>query len=497
MNKKRLSIILSVCVVLLVVVAAMLFIKIPLTQMVSVRGYEINILKNWSTDSKGNLYNKQGSLVGSFVLIDNEEEKLKPDCDGVVFFENMTKYEDFIWDNTPAVLYYADNLKNPEPYGAQLIFFDEYVSERTADKIAKTFKVPIFGTNPPEKNISVPNLDNSVIKIEFEDKSAAVTNTGLINEFIRKQEAKEDFGINILSYKETDGEREISSWKYLESDKGTGYMYTYYKKDDGIYTYDNNAVLFNQLSKVMSEEESTTSYYLKNEDTEDVKVIEFPLNRYRDNAKELIALKTNDAKSADIQNILDKILGKNELKSVTFTLDTNVLNIKFGDGISSSDTAAYSYSAVIFSIAENVHEITISYADGNSYTFTKDVIDKTVTDKIDSVADDEKTFVDYTEKIEAVNTNSADGQVVYSGTVVISYNTMVTHPKTGEKVAIGPYAEERGYGGYLGRPISCVIRRSGSVYIATASCGGSVLASYPLENESRLNWAISMINAYS
>ena len=105
--------------------------------------------------------------------------------------------------------------------------------------------------------------------------------------------------------------------------------------------------------------------------------------------------------------------------------------------------------------------------------------------------------MDYTEKIESVNTNSAQGQIVYSGTVVISYNTMVTHPKTGEKVAIGPYAESHGYGGYIGKAISCVIRRSGNDYIATASIGGSVIAAYPLENEDRLNWAISMIKAYS
>jgi len=90
-----------------------------------------------------------------------------------------------------------------------------------------------------------------------------------------------------------------------------------------------------------------------------------------------------------------------------------------------------------------------------------------------------------------------DGDVVYSGTVVIYSSTLVTHPETGEQVEIGPYAEARGYGAYLNKPINCVIKRSGSGYIATASCGGSVIASYPLNSEAELNWAIGLIKAYS
>lgn len=92
---------------------------------------------------------------------------------------------------------------------------------------------------------------------------------------------------------------------------------------------------------------------------------------------------------------------------------------------------------------------------------------------------------------------ATNGEVVYSGTVVISSGMLVTHPDTGEQVAVGPYAEARGYGAYLDKPINCVIKRSGSGYIATASCGGSVIASYPLNSEAELNWAIGMIKAYS
>lgn len=120
--------------------------------------------------------------------------------------------------------------------------------------------------------------------------------------------------------------------------------------------------------------------------------------------------------------------------------------------------------------------------------------------KPDVVPDDkgeEKEDEGTSETSKPEESTATNGEVVYSGTVVISSGTLVTHPDTGEKVAVGPYAETRGYGAYLDKPISCVIKRSGSGYIATASCGGSVIASYPLNSEAELNWAIGMIKAYS
>ena len=495
MNEKKIIKIVSLTILVLVCLTLLLFALNPsLEQTMEVRGYKISIPNKWSYDSKGNIYDKNGNAVGTFTLTDSNQIS-ENDNRSVEIAENIIKYDDYSKDSTQGILYSISNLPNPEPYGAKIVFYDGYVREGLADKIVKTFTIPQLGANPPQKNIKEPDEESSVIKIEFEDESVVVKNTNLLSEFSEKQSKKENFGINVLSYEEKDGKKSISSWKYLESHNGVGYVYTYYQKGENIYTYDNNPLCFVEISKVISEEDSTTSYYIKNEEKEDCMLIDFPLNRYRDNAKELIALKTDNAKSADIQQILNKILNGQELKNSTFKFKERNLSISFSEDVMPDEKKAYSHSAVIFGLVGNVDIIKISYSDGKVFSYTREQIEKALNEKTDSVVSDEKTFVDYTEKIEQEQTN--DGEVVYTGTVTVSYDTLVTHPKTGERVKIGPYAERMGFSKYLNVPIQCVIKRSGSGYVATAHSNGKTITTYPLENEARLNWAINLINSYS
>ena len=176
-----------------------------------------------------------------------------------------------------------------------------------------------------------------------------------------------------------------------------------------------------------------------------------------------------------------------------FSIEKDVLTITFGNDVTPNRNAAFSHSAVIFSLAKNINTVKFKYSN-DECTFTRSEVDNN-SKKVDSATDSEENFVEYTEELEKTNIN--DGEIVYSGTVTVSYNTMVTHPRTGERVEIGPYAESRGFGYLLGKPVSCVIKRKGTGYIASASSGGKVVMTYPLEDEAKLQWAINMINAYS
>ena len=404
MNQKKLIIIISaVLVVVLACAAAILAFGTPkLTKTVSVRGYEISVPENWSVDSKGNFYTQKGDHAGKLILIDEPvnkdnavdfcQEEVKGDKKITKISEELIKYT-FTSGKGETEMYFIPNLKNPEPYGASVVIYADAVSGNLGKKIAKSFKTPEFGSNPPKKNINAPDVNTAdaftVIKTEHKDGTVSVKNTELLSGFDEKIKNKESYGINIINYIEEEDEHlTVKSWKYAESSNGKGYLYTYYDKGEGIYTYDNNPIVFDAITKEIFDGENTASYTVNSED-DNVAVIKLPLDE------------------ADEKNEEDK--------------------------------------------------------------------ENSQTDK----------------------DTPESGDVVYSGTVVISYNTLVTHPDTGEKVEIGPYAEARGYGGYLGKAINCVIKRAGSGYIATASCNGATILSYPLSSEAELNWAISMIKAYS
>ncbi len=498
MNKKRLFIVVSAAVVFALVVGFlyMQFGYERLEKTVSVQGYEITIPSKWSSDSMGILYDNKGNTVGKFTLI-NEDKAMV----GKEIAENVVKCETQ-HNSKNAIVYYIKNLPNPEPYGVSLLFYKEMVSERLSQKIYESFKIPAIGTNPPEKNIEAPELsqieEDKVCRVEFADGTVTVKNIKLINTFIDRQRDNQSTGFDIVDYKEEGGKFLLTSWYHLESDKGTGYMYTYYKKNDGTYTYNNNPLTFEGVVKEMSEKKSITSYRLTSGGVNTTTILEIPLNYYRDNAEELIALKTMNATELEIQKILDKIKTKDELNSLTFKVSSNALLITYDEGIKPERSKAYSDAAVLFSLASNLDSITFVYDDGKEYTFTRTQVEKTLDTDMNSASENKENFVDLTEKIEDnKQSQMVDGAVVYSGTVTVSYNTIVTHPNTGERVEVGPYAERKGYGQYLGKPIYCEIRRMGSAYIASASCGGNVIGSYPLNNEAELQNAISLIKAYS
>lgn len=403
MNKKKLIIIIcAVLVAVLACAAAILAFGTPeLAKAVNVRGYEIKIPQKWSYDSKGNFYNEKGEQAGKFILVDEpvNKDNALDFCAEEVKDEKMRVISDalinynFTSGNGKVEMYFIPDLKNPEPYGAEVVIYTDIAKSNLGKKIAESFKMPEFGTNPPKKNISAPDfsatVENTVIKTEHKDGTVTVKNAELLSGFDEKIKNKVSIGVNVITYKEAeDGSKTITSWQYLESDNGKGYLYTYYEKAEGLYTYDNNPILFNSITKEIFDGENTASYSVNSEE-DNVSVIELPLDK-------------NDE--------------KNEEQEGNSQQEENTL--------------------------------------GNS-------------------------------------------DIVYSGTVVISSDTLVTHPDTGEKVAVGPYAEARGFGAYLNKPINCVIKRSGSGYIATASCNGAVIASYPLNSEAELNWAISMIKAYS
>jgi len=508
MKKKIVIIITAVILIVAAVVGVAVWVSmmnVSLDKVVSTRGYEISIPEKWTSDSKGNFYDKNGNLAGSFTLLDVESENppCLEDVSSVIsrdfLSDSVSRYE-FSQNGSNVIVYYIKKLPNPEPYAAELVFYDEYVSKRTADKIYATFKAPLLGANPPAKNIDVPERDkmgeNAVIITDGEIKDISP-----LSRFSEEQSAKKSSSIDIFEYVTEDKETVLKSWYTLESDNGKGYLYSYYRTEDNKYTYDNTPVEFDTMEKVISNENNITSYVVKSEEKE-VKVAEYTLDRYRDNAKELVEMKTEKTDSEHVHSVMEKILTVEENEKLEVQVEGNTVSVSFNENVKSDKSSAYSQAAVLFGVTEELDSVTVKYQDGKEYKITKDDINGVTKNDVKEVAANEESFIEYTEEVkEEVQaqtqvTGGPDGEIVYSGSVTISYNTMVTHPRTGERVAIGPYAEARGYGAYLGQPISCVIRRSGNGYIATASCGGSVIASYPLNSESQLSWAKGMIGSY-
>ncbi len=532
MKNKKIFIVLSVVALAIIGVAILFFIlqNYALNQPLEVRGYQISIPTKWSGDSKGNFYNQEGEQAGKFILIgepvtkNNATEVCGDEIKGDVNFneitDNLTEYT-FETSNGETKMYLITNIENPEPYAAAVVEYTAF-SKKVGKRIAKTFKAPEIGKNPPKKNIKAPSLktigENALAKIEYSDGTVSVLNGKALDVFSEKLNSNTTAGVDVLYYRENNGVMTFISWHYLESDGNAGYMYTYYHKADSLYTYDNDVMKFQELSKKISEDEETISYFLKSDERDNIRVIALPLKKYRENAEALFAMKMDITDYSGLKQIFQKIMSAFEIKNLKTEISENTLTISFGEGVKPDSSRAYSHAAIIFALTEDITTVKVIYSNGNVYKFTKDQVAKTIKTDIKSAAQNKESFENFVEEIEKAEnsknleqtqqqspvfegiedtTDSALGGIVYTGSVTISYNTMVTHPRTGEKVAIGPYAEERGYGGYLGKPISCIIRRSGSGYIATASCGGKTIMSYPLNDESQLNWAISMIKAYS
>lgn len=78
--------------------------------------------------------------------------------------------------------------------------------------------------------------------------------------------------------------------------------------------------------------------------------------------------------------------------------------------------------------------------------------------------------------------------------------SMVTHPRTGNKVVIDPYAEKYGVSQYLGKTITITVYEGGTAdnpkIRAVATCGGSVVYSTTFATQAEKRSFISMVQSY-
>ncbi len=413
MNKKKLIAVILAAIAFALVIGV-LYIQFGyerLEKTVSLQGYEITVPQRWSSDSKGILYDKNGNTAGNFTLVNEDKVMVGKEID-----KNTIKCETK-QDNKKAVVYYIKNLPNPEPFAVSLLFYKDIVSDRLSQKIYESFKIPAIGTNPPRKNLVFPELseikDDKICRVELADGTVTVKNIKHLDIFADRKRDKQSMGVNVLDYKEENGTFLLNAWYYLESDKGTGYVYTYYKKEDGRYTYSNNPLTFDAVTKEMSEKKGTTSYRLTSAGVNTMTVLEIPLNLYRDNAEELISLKTLSATEIEIQKILDTIKTKEELNSLTFKISDSELLVTYDENIKPERNKAYQDAAVFFSLAANLKNVSFGYSDGTKYTYTREKMQKSLEININSAANSKEDFIDYTEEIgKNEHSQVADGESV-------------------------------------------------------------------------------------
>ena len=201
MNRKKLIALICVSIAVSVVIVSVLFMLLggeKLGKTISVNGYEISVPKSWTVDSKGNLYNSKGEHTAKFILVDTAVDKstatkfcgdeIMSDINSEKISDGLIRYT-FTTGSGKTHMYYIENLENPEPYGALVVIYTDFVSADTGKKIAQSFKQPELGANPPKKNITLPpwgGENNAVVVAELLDGSYSVKNTNLLTDFIKK-----------------------------------------------------------------------------------------------------------------------------------------------------------------------------------------------------------------------------------------------------------------------------------------------------------------------
>jgi len=521
MKKGIIIIVIAVIAAIAATAAALYFLGgEPLSKTVSLNGYEISVPKDWVASADGTLTDKEGSVAGRYMLINEElsldnnfvyaEETSIVPTEQTDFAANIKK-STFETAKGKTVQYLIYNLPNPEPYAATVTLYLDRVSPKTADGIAKSFKMPVIGSKPPAKNIPVPLFDeietDKAAKLTAADGTVSVKNISLIDGFIKMQSEGNATGLDIITYKKDENENLLlESWSHVENSNGQGFMYIYKDRGDGVYTYDNNPVIFQSITKEVQKDKGITAYRLKIGEAETTNLLEIPIDLYRDNAQELVAMKTDASTEESVSQILDQIIPAEERAGVTSEKKNDSVTIIFGEGSKTDAKNISKDAAVIFALSPDVNTVTAKDANGKTYVLERDEILSEVKDAADAATKSPEDFAKFTEELEKVEPPKAEGAtggnvpsgtVLYSGTVVISANTMVTHPRTGERVAVGPYAEARGYGGYLGKPITVTFTQKGKGCIATATCGGAVIASQAFESVAAAQSAINMVKAYS
>ncbi|MBQ4515248.1 MAG: DUF4825 domain-containing protein [Clostridia bacterium] len=510
------------------------------TRRLNLAGYVINVPSDWQIELEGEVASFYGEAasdtpIGKARLINTETAK--EDFGKWFYFksspaksQDTKKYaapltEQIYQENESEYTLYAfSSLPNPQPYHFVMYFNNEYVKKGTAKKILKSLVIPDAGMNPPPKNIAAPAPDelgeNSVYKIVSEDYTEVHFESELdsfINHIEKSDEAKE---ISIFSYKKEGDFLVLDGWQHLSYSGKKTLIYKYYQTESGTYSYNNNPAEISKISKLSDEENDITRYVIGFADKKKKNEIlfEIPKNQYHDNSAKLLTyMGTQVGDNSAVGAILDLLptrgltRTKFELNtdsapySITIYYDVNDEEKAYKDG-KLDKTLADKNAAIIFSLVENADVIIMNIAD-EQLTYKREKIEKQFDADVREYSHEPKKFTQYVEKVQNLNeknlteqsttdSSSVVGDVVYSSSVTISYNTKVTHPKTGKKVSVGPYAKRFGYEAYLGKPISCVIYRATSGYKAVASCGGAVLLEYSLADEAALNNAIATIHAY-
>lgn len=424
-------------------------------------------------------------------------------------------------------LYVFSSLPNPQPYHFAIYFEENSVKPKTVRRILKSFFIPDAGKNPPPKNLEAPTeeeiAETAVYKIIAEEQTR-VRNTSLLEDFMAalKTENQTQTALSILSYTNQNGVLALDSWMHLDFDGEKILLYQYYQTDNGTYSYNNNPKQILSIQQTKNEEQNTTVFQGTLANNEICLLFEYPVNPYEEEKDTLYAMgSTSVGDNSTVSAIIDALPTPGLVRD-TFSLQTDKepYGITIEYSVSDYETAFSDgklnhapfekNAAVIFSLVDNVDNITINVTYENqkeTFRYTREKTDRFFETDVRNYAKEPKEFRRYVEDVqnmppsdskqeESSATSGVVGEVVYSTTVTIPHGMLVTHPRTGQKVVVDPYAERYGYAQYLGKPISCVIYRTGSGYRLIASCNGTVLTEYSMANDSDKAYVISMLQAY-
>ncbi len=537
---KRISFYVVAIILILACFAGVLIATNKDTRRLNLAGYVINVPSDWQIKLEDEIAVFYGEVacdtpIGRARLINTET---KPEDFGKWFYfkSSPTKSQDtkkyaaplteqvYLENESEYTLYAFSSLPNPQPYHFVMYFNNEYVKKGTAKKILKSLIIPDAGKNPPPKNIAAPIPDesgeSSVYKIVSQDYTE-VHHEPELDAFINHiNTSSDEKQISVLAYKKEGDLLILENWKHLSFNGKKTLSFNYYQTESGTYSYNNNPAEISEISKISDSKNDITRYVIGFSDKkkEDEILFEIPKNQYHDNSEALLAYTgTKVGDNTAVGAILD-LLPTRGLRRTSFELNTDsepygiVIYYDVTDEAKAykdgklDKTLSDKNAAIIFSLVENADIITMNIAD-EQLTYKREKIEKQFDADVREYSHEPKKFTQYVEKVQNLNeenlteqaqtgSSSVVGDVVYSSSVTISYDSKVTHPKTGKKVSVGPYAKRFGYDAYLGKPISCVIYRTASGYRAVASCGGAVLLEYTLADEAALNNAISTIQAF-
>ena len=514
--KKKMKIAAILLLAALCTVLAVWFLLKPqaLKKELTVKGYQITVPEGWTMDSSGALFAKNGKEAGRFLLVTE-----KADAKDSVQYAGVTPtgdvqtkdVSDTVIQNTfqteacgKTVQYFIKDIPNPDPYAAVLTLYYRSANRATCEAIAKSFTIPEIGKNAPKKDCTFPLYDEigdaALSKYTMEDETVEANNISLLEVFIDRLKKGENTGLDIVTYRGINQEQpKPEFWYHIESDGGKGFLYTYYDKGDGVYTYDNNPQRFDGVTKKIQEEEGITSYHLKLGETETTCLLEIPTNPYRDYAEELLALQTDTMTEETLRTFLGLVKGDEGAANIMAEKEDKRVTMTYSENIKTDPKTIAQDAAVLFSLSPDVDTVTVKDTDGKSYVMTRENTMNKVEDTAGKATQTTEDFVKFAEEIEekvppAKDASSSGGAAaaddgVAPGTVVFS--TAVTVPE-----AYREAAEARGYGHLVGQTVYGTIKKTENGYIATATCGGSVIASMHLADRAAVNSLIATARAY-